>query len=37
MFGFIKNAFIGLLSTCTKVIFGESLTSNFDGNINLYL
>ena len=37
MFGFIKNAFIGLLSTCTKASFGESLTSNFDGHINLYL
>ena len=33
MFRFIKNMFIGLLSTCWREVFGESLISNFDGHI----
>ena len=30
MFGFIKTMFIGLLSVCTIVSFGESLSSEIN-------
>ena len=30
MFGFLEKMFIGLLSACTSVNFGESLVSKFE-------
>ena len=30
MFKFIKKMYIGLLSSCTTVSFGKSLSSNFE-------
>ena len=33
MFGFIKKMFVGLLSVCTIVSFGESLASSSKGSI----
>ena len=33
MFEVVENILIGLLDICTTIIFGDSLTSNFEGCI----